>query len=439
MELKLGNFYVKDVVFGGKTAYENGVLTINKEEALNLVREDPRITKCDLVIAKPGDKVRLIPIQTSAEARCKVTPGCVYPGQNKPVEMVGEGTTHCLKDMSVMTIGKYASFASGILDMSGEGAKYSRYSQYINVCLVMESSDEEAEAKEVHKMCYAHDAACIKLAEYLGETVRNLEPDEYEVYVSEPLTERKYPDLPKVAYIWHWNANGLNNDLNQSIYGWSANRTLPMYISANEILDTAMYRARFSVATGNGIVMDYCNNPTVKRLCKEHGKTIDFVGIILSPYFAELSEKDRVVKMTVQLCKHLAVDATVNMMCSYGNVFVDYLNTIAALEDAGIVTAGISLEASGKDGRSLPLILTNEKADALVTCGSVAQMYELPPMETVYGDIETLNRDLWSGAWIKDDTYGPSLRPDGSILLEDNCIWSGSCAFGFTTKTMKEF
>ena len=74
-----------------------------------------------------------------------------------------------------------------------------------------------------------------------------------------------------------------------------------------------------------------------------------------------------------------------------------------------------------------------------MTCGSVSEMYELPPMETVYGDLETLNRDPWSGAWPKDDVLGPSLRPDGSILVEDNCIWSGSCAFGFTTKTMKEF
>lgn len=439
MELKLGNFFVKDVVFGSKTAYDKGVLTINKEEALSLIREDERITKCDLVIVKPGDKVRLLPIKTATEARCKVEGTCVYPGQNKPVDMVGEGVTHCLKDMSVMTVGKYAGFADGILDMSGKGAKYSRYSEYINVCIVMESSDEEAEAKAVHKMNFAHDRAGVKLAEYLGEAVRALEPDEYEVYVSEPLTKRSHPDLPKVVYIWHWNANGLDGNLNQRIYDWPAHRTLPMYISANEILDTAMYRARFSVATGNGITMDYCNNPTVKRLCREHGKTMDFLGIILVPYFAELSEKDRTTKMTVQLCKHLGVDASISMMCSYGNVFVDYLNTIEALEEAGIVTAGISLEASGKDGRSLPLILTNEKADALVTCGSVAEMYELPPMETVYGDLETLNRDPWSGAWARDDVVGPSLRPDGSILIEDNCIWSGSCAFGFTKKTMKEF
>ena len=59
MKLELGNFYVKDIVFGDKTKYENGILTVDKEDCLAFVKRDPHITEADLRIVKPGDMVRL--------------------------------------------------------------------------------------------------------------------------------------------------------------------------------------------------------------------------------------------------------------------------------------------------------------------------------------------------------------------------------------------
>ena len=40
MRLEIGNFYVKDIKFGDKLSFDDGVLTINKEEALDFIRED---------------------------------------------------------------------------------------------------------------------------------------------------------------------------------------------------------------------------------------------------------------------------------------------------------------------------------------------------------------------------------------------------------------
>ena len=34
MRLEIGNFYVKDIVFGNELSYEDGILTIEKEAAL---------------------------------------------------------------------------------------------------------------------------------------------------------------------------------------------------------------------------------------------------------------------------------------------------------------------------------------------------------------------------------------------------------------------
>ena len=72
MKLELGNFYVKDIVFGDKTKYENGILTVDKEDCLAFVKRDPHITEADLRIVKPGDMVRLVPVKEAVECRVKV-------------------------------------------------------------------------------------------------------------------------------------------------------------------------------------------------------------------------------------------------------------------------------------------------------------------------------------------------------------------------------
>ena len=47
MKLTIGNFYVKDIVFGNELSFKDGVLTINKEEALDFVKQDDRITEAE--------------------------------------------------------------------------------------------------------------------------------------------------------------------------------------------------------------------------------------------------------------------------------------------------------------------------------------------------------------------------------------------------------
>ena len=56
MRLEIGNFYAKDYQVWRQVILDDGVLTINKEKALDFIREDERITEADLYIAKPGDK-----------------------------------------------------------------------------------------------------------------------------------------------------------------------------------------------------------------------------------------------------------------------------------------------------------------------------------------------------------------------------------------------
>lgn len=107
MRLEIGNFHVKDMVFGDATAFSNGVLTINKKEALDVVFEDAHITEAELHIVKPGDMVRITPVKDAFEPRCKVTGNSIFPGFFDSFEPVGQGRTHALKECSVLSVGKH--------------------------------------------------------------------------------------------------------------------------------------------------------------------------------------------------------------------------------------------------------------------------------------------------------------------------------------------
>ena len=66
-------------------------------------------------------------------------------------------------------------------------------------------------------------------------------------------------------------------------------------------------------------------------------------------------------------------------------------------------------------------------------------MIELGPMPLVYGELEALARDGLSGGWANDELLGPSVRSDGSIIMENNAMFCGDQVLGWAQKTMREF
>ena len=55
-------------------------LSITKQEALDYIKEDDRITEADLYIAKPGDKIRMCPVKEAIEPRIRPDGRSVFPG-----------------------------------------------------------------------------------------------------------------------------------------------------------------------------------------------------------------------------------------------------------------------------------------------------------------------------------------------------------------------
>lgn len=178
---------------------------------------------------------------------------------------------------------------------------------------------------------------------------------------------------------------------------------------------------------------DFQNFPTIKELYKEHGKSLNFLGVIMSNLNVALEQKKRSAVFVAQMAKSLGADGAIVTEEGYGNPDADYILCLAALEDVGIKTVGISNECTGRDGASQPLVTLDVKANALVSTGNVSEIIELPPADKVIGELEALGRDGLSGGWAYDEILGGSVREGGSIIMENNAMFCGDMIAGWST------
>ena len=441
MKLEIGNFQVKDVIFGEKTKFNNGILFINKKEAMDFIKKDDHITEVDIVIAKPGENTRIVPVKEAVEPRIRLDNRAVFPGVTGKVERSGYGKVNALKGCSILGIGKhYGSFGDGLIDMGGEGAKYTLFSKLINICIVADT-DEDFERFEQQKKNTAIRLAVHRFSEYLGETVKDLEPEDIEVFELEPITKRNeyINKLPSVVLVMQAQSQMEEIGYNDLVYGWDMNKYVPAFMHPNEILDGALISGSFMPASSKWSTYDFQNFTTIKELYREHGKFINFLGIIMSNLNVSLEQKTRSAIFVAQMAKSLGADGAIVTEEGYGNPDADYILCISALEDVGVKTVGISNECTGRDGTSQPLVTLDMKANALVSTGNVSQLIELPPAEKIIGELSALARDGLAGGWAYDEVIGPSVREDGSIIMENNSMFCGDGISGWSTKTMKEF
>ena len=441
MLLEIGNFYVKDVKFGEKTSFKDGVLFINKDEAIDFIAKDEHIKDIDIEIAKPGEDIRIVPIKEAVEPRVRLDGKSLFPGVTGNLRRAGEGRIHALKGCSVMGVGMHwGSFGDGLVDMSGEGAKYSYYSNLINICLVIDT-DEEFERYEQQKKNHAIRWACHYFAEYLGETVKTLEPEDLETFEFEGVTKRSdsVNELPSVVLVMQPQSQMEELGYNDLVYGWDMNKYLPSFMNPNEVLDGAIIGGSFMPCSSKWSTYDMQNFPIIKELYKEHGKTLNFLGVIMSNLNVSLEQKERAAIFVSNMARTLGADGAIVVEEGYGNPDADYVRCICALEEVGVKVVGISNECTGRDGKSQPLVVMDEGTTALVSTGNVSELIELPPAKKVIGELQALARDGLSGGWSGDEILGPSVREDGSIIMENNAMFCGDQVAGWATKIMREF
>ena len=441
MKLTIGNLHVRDVVLGSENSFADGILTIDKEGAIEyLMAEDDHITSLDIIIARPGDDTRIVPVIETIEPRVRMDGRCLFPGVTGEVVPCGDGELKALKDCCVTVVGKeWGSFGDGVIDMGGEGAKHTEFSKLINICLVGDT-DEEFERHEQQKKNHALRWAGHRFAEWLGQVAKDVEPDDTEVYEFDPILKREgaRKDLPNVAIVLQPQSQMEALGYNDLLYGWDMNRFLPTFMSPTEVFDGAIISGSFMPASSKWATWQFQNFPTIKELFKYDGIEYNFVGVIMSNLNVALDQKERSAVMVRNMALNLGVDFAIVTEEGYGNPDTDYVRCQVILEDAGIKVVGIANESDGRDGFGQPLVVLDEKLKALVSCGNVGELIELPACKTVIGNLESLNRDGLSGSWGYDEVLGKSARDDGSIIMEDNNWFCGDHISGACLKTMVE-
>ena len=428
MRLELGHVLINDVQFGSDTKIENGVLYVNKEELIALIKEDEHLKEVDVDIARPGESVRITPVKDVVEPRVKVDgPGGVFPGILSKVDVVGSGKTNVLKGCTVMTTGKIVGFQEGIVDMTGPGADYTPFSKTVNLVLRCEPID----GLKQHDHEKAVRFAGFKAAAYLAETAKVLTPDEVEVYEVEPLLEgiKKYPDLPKVGYVQMLQTQGLLHDT--YVYGVDAKQIVPTIMYPTEIMDGAIVSGNCVSACDKNTTYHQMNNPVIHDLLKVHGKELNFVGVIITNENVYLADKERSSNWAAKLAEYLGLDGVVISQEGFGNPDTDLIMNCKKIEQKGIKTVIITDEYAGRDGASQSLADADALANAVVTGGNANEVIELPPMDKVIGHIDFV--DIIAGG------FDGSLHEDGSITVELQAITGATNEVGFNKMSAKGY
>lgn len=418
MKLEVATFVVEKAKFGDQTTYKNGALAINKEELVALVLEDKRVESADIDLAFPGDKTRIVNIRDIVEPRLKVSgPGCIFPGilgDFEPIETVGDGRTNRLAGVTVVASAKYlptilsgtAAQNTSVLDMWGSAAKATPFGSTINIVLVLKLIDDVNEL-EAHE---AIQLAEFKIAGRLAEITIGIEPENVEVF------ELFQADcsLPRVIYIDSFLTNWHAPHSLVAYYGLPIRESLPTLIHPNEYLDGALTK---DARIGSGeytYAWEWMNKPTILRLLREHGRRINFLGVILQRTRFEAEHGKRVsAACAANMAKILRADgAIITRTVASGANLIDVMLTVQACERRGIKTVLLTPEWGGADGTELPLVFYVPEANAMVSTGSTDCELKMSTPDKVIGAAEGELVQLYSG----DPFFSPwtKLTVDGS-------------------------
>lgn len=428
MRLELGQVLIKDIQFGDTTKIDNGVLYVNKEELIELIKEDEHLKSVDVEIARPGESVRITPVKDVVEPRVKVEgPGGIFPGVMSKVQTVGTGKTNVLKGCAVVTTGKIVGFQEGIVDMTGPGADYTPFSELNNLVLICEPQD----TLKQHDHEKAVRFAGFKAANYLAEAAKTMTPDKVETFETLPLLEgiEKYPNLPKIAYVQMLQSQGLLHDT--YVYGVDAKQIVPTILYPTEIMDGAIISGNCVSACDKNTTYHHQNNPVVHDLYEKHGKEINFVGVIVTNENVYLADKERSSDWTAKLTEYLGLDGVVVSQEGFGNPDTDLVMNARKIEAKGVKAVIITDEYAGRDGASQSLADADKSADAVVTGGNANEVITLPKMDKVIGTLDYT--DIIAGG------YDGSLAKDGSITVEIQAITGATNELGFNKMSAKTY
>ena len=421
MKLEIGYIKIRDIQLADESKIKDGVLFVNTKELEKLVLEDEHLQAVSFDVARPGESVRITPVKDVIEPRAKVEgPGDVFPGVITKLNTVGSGKTHVLRGAAVVTVGKIVGFQEGIVDMTDLGAEYTPFSATYN--LVVNFTPKDGLTAHVYEA--AIRKAGLKIAYSLGKLGIDLTPDETKTYEFPSIMEavRQYPDLPRVGYVQMLQSQGLLHDT--YVYGVDMKQSLTTMLSPTETMDGAILSGNCVSACDKNTTYHHQNNPVIEDLFEEHGKTLNFVAMIITNENVYLADKERSSDWTAKLVDYLDLDGVIISQEGFGNPDTDLIMNCKKIEETGTHTVIITDEYAGRDGTSQSLADADPRADALVTAGNANQVVTLPKLDRVIGTLDYTEK-IAGG-------FAGSIETDGSITVELQAITGSTNELGFS-------
>jgi sarcosine reductase len=394
LRLELNVVKIGKVKAGGKTAVKNGVLAVDCRGLAGLLERDARLDSVEIGLTNPGEKTRIIRVVDVIEPRSKIgESGQEYLGGLDRLGTVGRGTTCVLRGAAVV-LSEYrrsedrGRAATGVIDMWGAGAEIGPYGTTCNVVIM--ANPAEGTTQDEYRA--ALKIAGLKAAVYLARAGAGLAPDETEVY-DIPWLAKSAGDgggLPRVAYIFQVLTNQFEPLAGDPVlYGNNIGEIVPSVLHPNEILDgavTAPFSSYFMDTYG------IQNHPVVLELYKNHGRSLEFCGVIISNAPNNAPEYERTAIIASNLAKWtLKADGAVLTKCGGGAPELVMARTAQKCEQLGIKTT-LALLHMGMDTTEISLKASTifsdvPEVDAMVSMGTPAgePFVTLEPAERVIG------------------------------------------------------
>ena len=373
MRLDLGLVHIDDIRFGAKTFIQDNILSINRQELISLLAQEPLFGSVAIELAHPGESCRIIRVLDVLEPRYRLN-GLNFPGALDGNGLVGDGQTRALKNVAVIETDQLATRSRNMIDMSGPAAEYSPIGNTHNVVLL--PYPKVGADKDDYRM--AVKKAGLKTATYLAAAAKDVTPHETQTFELPPVALNQGPkDLPRIAYVFPMHSHQHPTQQKETVfYGSNIQGFMPTIVHPNEILDGALM---FSYSAFTWFAQ---NHPVIHELYRRHGVDLWFAGVVLTVAPVTIAEKERNTALAARLAKEvLNADGIIATKIGGGAVDTDLMMIYTRAEEMGMKAALIIMERYPDTG----ITFVPANVNALVTPGLTRDAITLPSVERVIG------------------------------------------------------
>jgi glycine reductase len=388
VELKLYDYTIEDLQWSDRSALHGKSLSISVADLEAQIKDLTHGIQVDYQLARPGESKRIVHVLDTVLPIVKLdSTAFTFPGFEGAAQLVGTGQTIRISNLLVTIAARFPHPEAmtpiehpreGMIDMTGVGAPYSYGSDYFHLILALtpDVSLSNAAFDQTLRNIVLRSARFLARAEKTGA-----EP-ERKLIALNPVDQR----LPRVVLIYQVQSQLVC--ARTFYYGEEVSKTLPTLVHPAEFFDGAVvsgnYKSERKIPTSL-----HCANPFISELLERHGKTVNFLGVILSRgYNDSFEQKKKMGLWVARLARNLGAQGAVAFMEGTGNGTVDFMQTVKACEDEGIRTVAVLHESNGPKGYERPLVDHPKEADSMISRGNVSEKIYIPPLATVIGGAE---------------------------------------------------